>query len=221
MRPRYDSEGNIKSYHRMVFDEVPDDYQIQGIILEKGVHDLSYLGVMKYLRDIKADKSFDNNKYYCSEVLSGMALDYLNSARYLLKGVQADRGQDIVTHYFIPCAFLCKHSIELRLKECLLEKGETSLKGHSVRTLWDLLNEPDIPQYDALSMFIAEVEKIDSNEMALRYGISKNLEPLQEKYRFDLDNLISNTMYLFNVLDEFVIFKYRFNRAGTDEHLNE
>ena len=45
--------------------------------------------------------------------------------------------------------------------------------------------------------------------MALRYGVSGKLTPLQEKFKFDIDNLISNTMFLFNVVDEYIICKYR------------
>lgn len=41
--------------------------------------------------------------------------------------------------------------------------------------------------------------------MALRYGINSKLEPLSENYKFDIDNLINNTMFLFNVLDEYVV----------------
>ena len=48
--------------------------------------------------------------------------------------------------------------------------------------------------------------------MALRYGISKGLAPLQENYKFDIDNLITNTMFLFNIVDEYIICKYRYNR---------
>ena len=87
--------------------------------------------------------------------------------------------------------------------------GEKELKGHSVLTLWDKLNKADLPQYDKLRDFIVDVEKIDKNEMALRYGIFKTLEPLQEKFKFDVDNLISNTMFLFNILEEYIIYKYR------------
>ena len=61
------------------------------------------------------------------------------------------------------------------------------------------------PHYDELSAFIKEIEKIDKNEMALRYGINSKLEPLSENYKFDIDNLIQNTMFLFNVLDEYVV----------------
>lgn len=211
MRERYDDKGNLMGYHRMIFDDIPDEYQIRKVILEDKVYDLSYLGIMKHLRDNRVAEEFADNTFYSSEVISHMALDYLNSAMYLQKGIIADRGQDLVSYYVIPCAFLCKHSIELKLKECLLTMGERELKGHSVLVLWDKLNKADIPQYDKLRGFITEVEKIDNNEMALRYGISKGLEPLQEKFKFDVDNLISNTMYLFNVLDEYIICKYRYS----------
>ncbi len=210
MRARYDDNGNIKGYHRMLFDNIPDDYQIEKVILYDKFIDLSYLGVMKHLRDNKVANEFEDNKYYSSEILSHMALDYLKAALYLQKGIIADRGQDVVSYYFIPCAFLCKHSIELKLKECLLVKGESRLNGHSILSLWKKLNVIEMPQYFELYEFIKEVEKIDNNEMALRYGISKDLLPLQERFKFDIDKLISNTMFLFNILDEYVICKYRY-----------
>ena len=94
------------------------------------VYDLSYLGVMKHLRTIKAGEEFDDNIFYSSKVLSHLALDYLNSARFLYQGIVADRDGNTVTYYLIPCAFLCKHSIELKIKECLINKGDTELKGH-------------------------------------------------------------------------------------------
>ena len=76
--------------------------------------------------------------------------------------------------------------------------------------MWNALDEIDIPHSNEIIVFLEEVEKIDKNEMALRYGIGKDLEPLQEKFKFDIDSLITNTMFLFNILDEYVIHKYRF-----------
>lgn len=212
MRERRDQNGNLKGYHNMIFDNISDDYQIQKVILEDKLYDLSYLGVMKHLRTIKAGEEFADDNFYSSEVLSHMALDYLNSARFLYQGIIGDRGQDLVTYYFIPCTFLCKHSIELKLKECLLSKGVHELKGHSVLGIWNDLNEKQIPHGAELQRFLSEVEKIDNNEMALRYGISKGLSPLQEDFKFNIDNLITNTMFLFNVVDEYIICKYRYNR---------
>lgn len=212
MRERYDENGNIKGYHNMIFDNIPDNYQIQKVILEDKVYDLSYIGVMKYLRTIKVAQEFDDDIYYSSEILSNMALDYLNSARFLYQGIAEDRGRDVVTYYFIPCAFLCKHSIELKLKECLVMKGLHELKGHSVLGIWNDLNEEQIPHGGELRQFLSEVEKIDNNEMALRYGISKRLTPLQENFKFDIDNLLTNTMFLFNVVDEYIICRYRYGK---------
>ncbi len=205
MRKRYDENGNLIGYHNMIFDNIPDNYQIKKVILEDRVYDLSYVGVMKHLRRVNAGEEFTDDNFYSSEDISHMALDYFNSARFLYQGIVKDRGQDIVTYYFIPCAFLCKHSIELKLKECLLAKGECELKGLSVLGIWNDLNEKQIPHGKEIQQFLSEVEKVDNNEMALRYGISKGLAPLQENFKFDIDNLIANTMFLFNVVDEYII----------------
>ena len=212
MRPRYDENGNVRSWHRMVFDTIPDDYTMKSVLTGSKFNDLSSVGIMKYLRTEVNVEDFYDDKFYSSEVLSYMAMDYIMTAIYLQSAILKDRDGETVSHYTIPCAFCCKHSIELKLKECQIEKGSTELRGHSVLSLWNNLDEKKIPHSAELTAFLEEVEKIDNNEMALRYGISKNLEPLQERYKFDIDSLVSNTMFLFNVLDEYVISKYRYKR---------
>lgn len=194
----------------MIFDNIPDDYKMRKVLTGDKFADWSYVGIMKHLRTIEAGEEFFNNKYYSAEVLSHMAMDYIKSAQYLYNGIVGDRDGNTVSYYLIPCAFACKHSIELKLKECQIEKGFENLKGHSVLEIWNALDETDIPHADDITDFLEEVEKIDNNEMALRYGISKNLEPMQEKYKFDIDGFLTNTMFLFNILDEYVIHKYRF-----------
>lgn len=181
MRERYDNDGNVIGTHNMVFDEIPDDYELKQVLLPDKAVDLSYLGVMRHLRDIKAGEEFKDDVFYSSEVISHMALDYLNSAIFLWRGIVLDRGKDVVGYYFIPCSFLCKHSIELKLKECLLAKGETKLNGHSVLKLWNEIGVKDIPNKENIEKFLEEVEKIDKNEMALRYGRGHDLRPLAEK----------------------------------------
>jgi len=210
MRARYDEYGNVRSYHRMIFDNVPDDYKMQSVLTGERFSDLSYVGIMKHLRTKEKIEDFSNNEYYSSEVLSHMAMDYIQSALYLHKAIVNDRDGETVSYYVIPCAFCCKHSIELKLKECQIAKGMAELKGHSVLTVWNDLDEKDIPHSNDIASFLQEVEKIDNNEMALRYGISKREEPLQEDFKFNIDVLIKNTMFLFNVLDEHVICKYRY-----------
>lgn len=210
MRARYDENGNILSYHRMVFDNVPDDYEMQSVLTGESFTDLSYVGIMKHLRTKEKIEDFDDNEYYSSEVLSHMAMDYIQSAMYLHHAIVNDRDGETVSYYVIPCAFSCKHSIELKLKECQIAKGMDELKDHNVLTIWNDLDEKNIPHSKDITSFLQEVEKIDNNEMALRYGISKKTEPLQESFKFNIDVLIKNTMFLFNILDEHVICKYRF-----------
>ena len=110
----------------------------------------------------------------------------------------------------IPCAYLCKHSVELKIKECLLEKYGEVVNTHSIANLWNKLDEKSVLHYEELNSFIQELETIDKNEMALRYGVSVKLEPLQEDFIFDIDALLNNTKFFFNVVDEFIICKYRY-----------
>lgn len=211
MRERYDENGKLVGLHNMIFDEVPDDYQMGSFLLNGRVQDLSYIGVMKHLRSIKAADEFEDKYFYSKEVISHLAIDYLSSALFLQKGIIADRGQEVVSLYLIPCAYLCKHSVELKLKECLLEKYGTIEQSHSVSELWDVLNEKELSCFDVLTAFIRELEALDKNEMALRYGVSVKLEPLKEEFKFDVDLLLANTKYFFNVVDEHIICKYRYS----------
>lgn len=210
MRPRYDENGNEYRWHNMIFDDMPDDYIIRQILLNNGFQDVSYVGFMKQLRKSKRVKAFDDNIVYSKEVISHLALDYLDSALFLHRGIVAERGTNIVSAYLIPCAFLCKHSVELKLKECLLEKYGNVEKFHSVAKLWDMLDEKEVIHYEELNFFIQELETIDKNEMALRYGVSVKLEPVQEDFMFDIDALLNNTKFFFNVVDEYIVCKYRY-----------
>lgn len=211
MRNRYDSNGKIIGAHRMIFDDTPDDYQLKPLIGENHP-DLSYAGTMKFLRRIKAGVEFENYDYYSKEVLSSLALDYLQSALYLQKGVHEVRGELIVSYHLLPCAFLCRHSIELKLKECLLTKYGKFEKSHDIEELWEMLNENDIINYDKLAFFIKEVGTIDRNAIALRYGITQELQPMKEDFVFNIDILLENTKYFFNVVDEYIISKYRYKQ---------
>mgnify|MGYP000000724290 FL=1 len=210
MRLRYDDKGKIIGAHNMVFDDMPDDYRVQNVLIDGGVQDLSYTAFMKQLRNAKVADEFEDNGFYSKEILSHLAIDYLYSALYLQKGIMEDRKENgILSLYIIPCAYLCKHSVELKIKECLLEKYGNIENTHSIIKLWSRLNEKTILHYEELNSFINELEAIDRNEMALRYGVSVKLEPLQENFMFDVDSLLSNTKFFFNVVDEHIICKYR------------
>lgn len=210
MRPRYDDKGKLIGAHNMIFDDMPDNYRVQNVLVARAIQDLSYTAIMKHLRKAKAAEEFEDNSFYSKEVLSHLAIDYLFSALYLQKGIVADRSEEnVISLYVVPCAYLCKHSVELKIKECLLEKYESIENTHSIAKLWSKLDEKAIPHYEELNSFINELETIDKNEMALRYGVSIKLEPLPENFIFDVDALLSNTKFLFNVIDEHIICKYR------------
>lgn len=210
MRPRYDESGNIIGAHNMIFDDISDQYKMQRVLIDKNIQELSYTAFMKQLRNAKVAEEFEDNNYYSREVISHLAIDYLYSALYLQKGIAENRGKNILSLYMIPCAYLCKHSVELKIKECLLEKYGEVENTHSIAKLWNKLDEKSVLHYEELNSFIQELETIDKNEMALRYGVSVKLEPLQENFIFDIDALLNNTKYFFNVVDEFIICKYRY-----------
>lgn len=212
MRERFDSQGNIIGAHNMIFDDIPDDYEMQKIILEQKVYDLSSLGVMKYLRNENVAEEFQDNYFYSTEVLSHLALDYLHSALLLQREIIIERGSDIVSNYLIPCAFMCRHSIELKLKECLLQKTQKIVKSHSILGLWESLDEVKLDHYQEMDFFVHELNSLDQNEMALRYGVTVNLEPLKEDFKFNIDAMLENTKFFFNVVDEHIICKYRYRK---------
>lgn len=210
MRPRYDENGKIKGAHNMIFDDIPDNYKMRKVLLENQFYDLSYVGFMKKLRDSKVEKMFEDNNIYSKEVISHLAIDYLYSALFLQKGIASKRDVSVLSLYLIPCAYLCKHSVELKLKECLLEKYGKIVNSHSIAKLWEVLSEREVIHYEELNFFIEELEAIDKNEMALRYGVSVKLEPLKEDFTFDIDALLNNTKFFFNVVDEHIVCKYRY-----------
>lgn len=212
MRPRYDECGKIIGAHNMIFDDISDQYKMQRVLIDKDIQEISYTAFMKQLRNAKVAEEFEDNNYYSKEVISHLAIDYLYSALYLQKGIAEKRGKNVLSLYMIPCAYLCKHSVELKIKECLLEKYGEVENTHSLSKLWNRLDEKSVFHYEELNSFIQELETIDKNEMALRYGVSVKLEPLQEDFIFDIDALLNNTKFFFNVVDEFIICKYRYKQ---------
>lgn len=211
IRPRFDKNGNKNCWYNVIFDDIPDDYMMRKILTASLLPGLSYVGIMKQLRENRISEEFEDDNYYSKEVFSHLAMDYLYSALLLQKGIAVERKNNVVSYYLTPCAYLCKHSIELKLKECLLEKYGKTEKTHSIAKLWDTLAEKEVIHYEELNLFIQELEAVDKNEMALRYGVSVNLEPLQENFMFDIDAILDNTKFFFNVVDEHIICKYRYN----------
>lgn len=210
MRERFGSKGNLIGGHEMVFDSIGDDYKIQSIFLDGKISDYSYLSIIKHLKDIRAGEEFDNKSFYSETLLYNLSLDYINSAICLIPNIEEDRNKEIVSYYYAPCAFLCRHSIELLLKSCLLARGDQTVSGHSLVDLWKEIDINDYEEFDDLDLFIKEVNEIDKFGEQFRYGITKELDTFDSRFDYDIRTLLINTMYLFNVLEEKVICRYHY-----------
>ena len=213
MRKRNYTDGTF-SIVNLPYDEIPDDYKIRSC-LENG--DLSYTGFMKSIikkyRKTKVD--FQNKNWYGSEITKHQAYDFLASSRFLCNGLMLDKKRNVVSNYVIPCAYCCRHAVELYLKYCALVKGLTPKKliCHKITDLWNMIDEKDIPHYNEITTYIKELDIIDENGMALRYGLNKSFDIPNEDFQFNIDIMICNAMYLINVLDEFVISKFKYHRS--------
>ena len=216
LRCRYDENGKIVGSHSMVFDSIPDDYQIETIFVSgTKFPDLSHLGILSYLKEYYSQREltefelgaeFHDDEWFRRELFENMALDYLNSACFLWQGINDERNQEVASRYLIPCTFLCKHAMELFIKRCLLSKGIDRFRSHSVKELWGMLDAKNIPNFDRLTAFVEEVEEVDHNEMALRYGLGNDFNLVPSNLHYDIDRLLANTMHMFNILQKHVLF---------------
>lgn len=220
MRKRKYKDGTY-GYVNLPYESIPDNYDIKSCLTNG--YDLSYARFMKSMVEKYKNKIFDSKyelgsefqkkDWYRQEITKHQADDFLASAKFLRNGVNADRDGNTVSNYVIPCAYCCRHAVELYLKYCALVKGIQSknLICHKITDLWNILNEKEIPCYDKITTYIRELDIIDENGMALRYGLNKSFDIPNEDFQFNVDIMICNAMYLINVLDEFVIRPYRYS----------
>lgn len=220
MRERKYKDGTYGSVN-LPYESITDNYDIKSCLTNG--YDLSYAGFMKSMVKKYKNKTFDseyepgsefqNKDWYRQEITEHQAYDFLASAKFLRNDLNADRDENKVSNYVIPCAYCCRHAVELYLKYCALVKGVESEKliCHKITDLWNIIDEKDIPRYDKITAYIHELDVIDENGMALRYGLNKSFDIPNENFQFNVDIMICNTMYLINVLDEFVIRPYKHN----------
>ena len=205
MRIFYDEDGRPIRSVAIPFEEIQEEYEISTIFLD-GFKDVSYLGFIRELSEcsddfkkiLKGDESAVG-----ADILSHLAYDYLKSAIILQKAIKDDRcGPNIiVSYYVIPCIFCCRHAIELKLKQCVYNINKETTNNHIIIDLWEsIVCKKTGKGIDKLNKFIQEVNAMDENEIVMRYGLDKNLKLLKEKYLIDIDALIENTKYLFNVM---------------------
>ena len=146
----------------------------------------------------------------------------MESAIYLCTGVNSERDGDSISNYVIPCAYCCRHAIELYLKYCALVKKiePNKLICHKIVELWNIVDEKHIPNYDNLTEYINELDIIDKNGMALRYGLDKSFNIPNENFQININNMIHNAMYLINILEEFVVRQQRYHEKKKAINLN-
>lgn len=220
MRERKYKDGTYGSVN-LPYEKIPDNYDIKSCLAN--VYDLPYAGFMKSMVEKYKDKTFDSKyelgsefqdkDWYGQEITEHQAYDFLASATFLQNGLNSDGYGNTVSNYVIPCAYCCRHAVELYLKYCALVKGlePKKLICHKITDLWNIIDEKDIPRYDEITTYIKELDIIDENGMALRYGLNKSFDIPNENFQFNVDIMIHNAMYLINVLDELVIHPYKYH----------
>ena len=203
-RTFYDQNGKPIRWVHLPFEEIQEDYNIKSIRLKK-FKDVSYLGAIKKLSLTSKDFNnlYNNTKEgFAVDILSRLALDYLKSAIKLQDAIKNERNFEdiiVVSFYVIPCIFCCRHAVELKLKQVLFEKNKERNPNHTIYELWQkLVEETKSDRIKKLDPFIKDIDKMDKNEIVMRYGLNKNYELLKEDYLIDIDALIDNTKYLFN-----------------------
>lgn len=207
------------------YKQIPEDYKVVSIFppIENGVFDYNSISIFKKLykggyltngtvkkNDNKAvieDEYILNGKEYSERLFSYLSKEYMDSSLKLTQCVLQERkenaeGNDIVSSYANPCAFLCRHAIELKIKQCLCQQGHEEIKTHKLNELWQMLNKEILSEdvIRQLGDYIKEISQIDDNGESIRYGTGHNLLPINSRTDYDCIALVQNGMFLFNQL---------------------
>lgn len=118
-----------------------------------------------------------------------------------------------------PIVFLCRHFIELRLKELIsginysITEKYSFPDGHNLENLWDTYNsiirkagESFVPENSILAnteKLIQEFNLVDPNSMCFRYPVDKTSDrnPSLSITNLDLENFRQTMQKLFNFFD--------------------
>lgn len=103
----------------------------------------------------------------------------------------------------MPFLFLCRHALELALKERLKIEGKANATGHKLRQLYNNLVEtqPTIGTNEDLALLVEVLDSIDDDGCKLRYSKDKNGTEYQDKPVFIMaENVIKVTKEACNYL---------------------
>ena len=157
------------------------------------------------------------DKYKEEHITKEYILSYIEGAKILAQKCIAGKNPPvkfIILHYSlsIPCLFLCRQAIELKIKECL-DKRKTDYRAiHDLNSLWiafedSLVNEQMTEEDGIISemkRFINLLSELDNeNATKLRYPKRKDGKISQERVTFVCLYKIVDTAVLFiKQLDE-------------------
>ena len=207
------------------YKQIPEDYKVVSIFstIKKGIFDYNSISIFKKLykggslkngtvKEINGEVVTENEhtlngKEYSEQLFSYLSKEYMDSALILAQCILQERkenveGNDAVSSYVNPCAFLCRHAIELKIKQCLYQQDHEEIKTHKLNELWKMLNKEILSEdvINQLGDYIKEISQIDDNGESIRYGTGHNLLPINSKTDYDCIALVQNGMFLFNQL---------------------
>lgn len=207
------------------YKQIPEDYKVISIFstIKKGIFDYNSISIFRKLynngsltngiiKEIDGEVVIENEhilngKEYSEQLFSYLSKEYMDSALILAQCILQERkenaeGNVIVSSYVNPCAFLCRHAIELKIKQCLCQQDHEEIKTHKLDELWQVLNKEILSEdvTKQLNNYINEISQIDNNGESIRYGTGHNLLPINSKTDYDCIALVQNGMFLFNQL---------------------
>ena len=210
-RPIYDAMGNEIGRKSVLFGELPEDYEFRDCTQKLSVLNLtSELTAMNSLLKKGTISDIEYQIYSFYE----LALDYIVSADKLRESfhdeIKTVNGVHLFKpRVFIPCAYACRHAIELLLKYAILLKTRNLYvlkSNHWIEKLWvEFQKHYTDERISKLQRFIDMLKVIDDDGIKLRYGFDKSGIPYPiESYSFDIDILMDNTGYFFDIVDEII-----------------
>ncbi len=154
------------------------------------------------------DTIFENDNEKRVSLLREMADDYLSAADQLIQSLIVKENEMLsVNRSFIPIGYLCRHAIELKLKECLYAKGHDLTNKHDLQLLFNRFNWDDYTNEEwfiKTKTIIDDISTLDNDGFHLRYGFATNGSLYDwDFYMFNPYNFVYDTKFVFNVFTKY------------------
>lgn len=168
-------------------------------------------------------REFNEDYHHNAIIRSGVSKFFLFSDSYKTAAIklfeQLDGNAFSANTLVYPIVFLCRHFIELRLKELIsginysLSEKYSFPDGHNLDTLWNTYKslvpkagESFVPEKKVLTnaeRLIKEFNLVDPNSMCFRYPVDKSADrnPSLTMTNLDLENFRLTMEKLFNFFD--------------------